>query len=214
MKPALSGALTVLALLLSVQAHAQIYSYVDESGQRVFTDRPPASAGAKTVKPSTINRMPAGQRFIKLQPPAELKEQLAPEPPPYQALTLLSPHADETLRNSGRSIAIQVNSEPQLRPGHRYQAWLDGQPYGKPSKTASWTLEEVDRGSHQLLVHLLDENGRSLLQTPAIILHMKQTSLAERRRIRPCEEDDYGKRPECPLADKPEKARPWWRPGL
>ena len=46
------------------------------------------------------------------------------------------------------------------------------------------------------------------MQTPEITIHIKQTTLADRRRTRPCAEDDYGQRPECPLADKPEKKKP------
>lgn len=213
MKPAVLAVLLVLAG--ADTALAQIYSYVDADGQRVFTDRPPATANSNEVELPAINRMPAGQRMIKLQAPAELKRQLEPPPPPYQQLTLVSPQQEDTLRNTGAAVDIQVSSTPQLRPGHHYQAWLNGVAHGSRSTKAGWQIQDVERGSHQLSVQLLDENGKTLMQTPVITIHVKQTSLAERRRIRPCEEDDYGRRPECPLADKPEKEpRRWWRLGL
>lgn len=203
-----------MALLAASPAAGQIYSYVDASGQTVFTDRPPAATESNTVELQQTNRMPAGQRMVKLQAPAELKQQLTPPPPAYQELQLLSPQADETLRNTGRSIAISVNSTPALLPGHSYQARLDGSVYGPASRSTQWRLEEIDRGSHQLQVHIVDTNGNSLLQTPDITLHIHQTSLAERRRIQPCTPNDYGQRPECPLSDKPSVERPWWRFGL
>lgn len=215
MKPAILAVLLTLTMLAGPHAAlAQIYSYVDESGQRVFTDRPPATADSTKVETPPVNRMPVGQRIIKLQAPAELKQQLAPPPPLYQALQLVSPVQDDTLRNTGTVIDIHASSTPQLLPGHHYQAWLDGAAHGSASTQAQWQIRDVERGSHQLAVQLLDENGKTLMQTPAITIHVKQTSLAERRRIRPCEKDDYGKRPECPLADKPEEKKSWWRLGL
>lgn len=212
---------TLTALLLffgsvaSSSLAAQIYSYVDADGQPVFTDQPPVTTSSSKVELPTINRMPAGQRVIKLQAPAELKRQLEPPPPPYQQLTLISPQPDDTLRNTGAVVDIQVSSIPQLRPGHHYQAWLDGAAHGGDSTETGWQIHGVERGSHQLSVQLLDETGKILMQTPAVTIHIKQTTLAERRRIRPCEEEDYGLRPECPLADKPKKEpRRWWRLGL
>lgn len=207
----------VLALcltLLTTNVWAQIYSYVDANGERVFTDRPPATSQGQEVELSPTNRMPAGQRLIKLQPPAALQQQLVPAPPPYQALHLLNPQPEETLRNSNRTIDIEVSSEPALLPGHSYQALLDGAAYGPPSRSTRWQIVEIDRGSHQVQIELVDADGTSLLQTDAITVHLHQTSLAERRRIRPCQEDDYGVRPECPLSDKPEKKKSWWRMGF
>lgn len=214
MKKALAIGLFGLGNMIIGSTAAQIYSYVDADGQQVFTDRPPATASSETVELQTVNRMPAGQRIIKLQAPAELKRQLEPAPPPYQAFALLSPLQDETLRNTGTAVDIQVSSTPQLQPGHSYQASLNGVAHGSASTKPEWQIHGVERGSHQLAVQLLDENQKPLMQTPEITIHIKQTTLADRRRTRPCAEDDYGQRPECPLADKPEKKKPWWRLGL
>lgn len=203
-----------LAGLLSAPSMAQIYSYTDAAGRTVYTDQPPTTGNSQEVRVKPTNRMPAGQRFVKLKPPPELAAQLAPDPPLYKALELIQPADDATLRNTGRSLDINVSSTPALQDGHRYQALLDGVVYGPPSNNASWLLTEIDRGSHQLQVQLLDENGEVLLQTDTVRFHMHQTSLAERRRINPCRDDDYGQRPECPLSDKPVKTKPWWRMGL
>lgn len=207
-------AFVLCAALLAANAWAQIYSYVDANGERVFTDRPPASITSQTVELQPTNRLPPQQRLIKLKPPAALQQQLAPPPPPYLALQLLSPQPNETLRNSERSIHIEAVSEPSLLAGHSYQALLDGAPYGPPSQSTRWQLDDIDRGSHQLQIQLLDGTGQSLLQSASITVHLHQTSLAERRRIRPCLEDHYGVRPECPLSDKPEEKKSWWRMGL
>ena len=66
-----------------------------------------------------------------------------------------------------------------------------------------FALENIDRGTHQLAVEILDAQGRTLERTPNQPFHMLRTSLAQRRIANPCTKTDYGVRPECPLKDKP-----------
>lgn len=204
-----------LILLTCLSVRAEIHSYIDASGERVFTDRPPAGASSTTVQPQTTNRMSAGQRLIKLSPPpGSLPVSDIEETPGYSQLQVLQPQPDATLRNTGRSIELVVSSTPALLPGHSYQLWLDGAPYGPSSTNSRWNVGEVDRGTHSLQVQLLDASGHSLIQSETLQVHVHQTSLASRRRVRPCQADDYGVRPECPLKDKPpEPKQAWWRLG-
>lgn len=210
MKPLL---LPVL-LLTCLTAQADIYSYINEQGERVYSDRPAAHADSQTVTPTPTNRMQAGQRFIKLKPPPGTVHAQHEPVPVYQQLQLLQPVAGQNLHNTGRSISIQVASRPALQPGHSYQLWLDGQPFGPASQSTQWTVEEVDRGSHSLQVRLLDAQGAVLQHSESLDIHLHQTSLIQKRRVNPCLNDDYGVRPECPLEHKPEPAkRSWWKFG-
>ncbi|MGE8337557.1 MAG: penicillin-binding protein, partial [Pseudomonas laurylsulfatiphila] len=73
-------------------------------------------------------------------------------------------------------------------------------------------LSNIDRGSHTLSVEILDEQGRIIERTASQPFHMQRTSLAQKRKIKPCTLDDYGQRPECPLNDKPaEEKNPFLR---
>jgi len=64
-------------------------------------------------------------------------------------------------------------------------------------------MENIDRGTHQLSVEILDSQGRIVERTPSQPFHMKRISLAEKRRANPCKKKDWGVRPECPIEDKP-----------
>jgi hypothetical protein len=66
-------------------------------------------------------------------------------------------------------------------------------------------LKNIDRGTHQLSVVILDENGKVLERTPNQPFHMQRISLAQKRTANPCQLPEYGVRPECPLKDKPEE---------
>ncbi|WP_200588932.1 DUF4124 domain-containing protein [Stutzerimonas stutzeri] len=190
-----------LLLMATWPALAGIYSYVDAEGNRVFTDRP-AGQAAEEVRLKPANSMPA-----PTAPPAAITE-----PPVTVAvidyhLHILSPADDETIRNNAGTLSVTVQAEPELHAGHAYQVLLDGQPFGAPGGQATFELSNVDRGSHQLAVAVLDEQGHELQRSARRTFHLIRTSLAQQRMVRPCRKTDYGVRPECPLKDKPVEKR-------
>lgn len=192
----------LLLALLAGPASAGIYSYVDADGNRVFTDRPAGNA-AEAVELRPANRMPAAPVTPREPPPAKINEARAR----YQAVRILTPAPDETIRNNAGELSVSGASEPALRPGHRYRLLLDGQPHGEPGLSPLFSLGNLDRGTHRIALLILDGDGQELARSAEQGFHMLRTSLIQRRRIHPCRRDDYGVRPECPLADKPKEKR-------
>jgi len=194
-RPATLGLLLALAL----PAAGQIYSYVDEQGNRVFTDRPGGQA-VEAVRSRPTNSMSAQP----VATPAPVRKKAHSEfAAVYQRLEILQPAPDATLRDNAGSLVVSVISEPALQPGHQYRLLLDGNPTAAVSGGATLGLESIDRGSHQLVVEIIDDHGKTLLHSPSRTFHMLRTSLAQRRIVKPCQKVDYGVRPECPLKDKP-----------
>ncbi|WHS60731.1 DUF4124 domain-containing protein [Pseudomonas sp. G2-4] len=194
----------LLALSLLVTAlpgMAQVYTYIDAQGNRVFTDQP-RPGNAKKVQLPPGNRMPS--------PPSSTAPAPAPKAPPeplfhYEMLRLLIPEPDATIRSTAGELIASATSEPPLQKGHRYRLLLDGQPTGAPGPSPVFALSNIDRGTHHLAVEILDEQGRVVERTANQPFHMQRMSLAQKRRVKPCITADYGQRPECPLADKPEE---------
>ncbi|HJR30033.1 MAG TPA: penicillin-binding protein, partial [Pseudomonas sp.] len=94
----------------------------------------------------------------------------------------------------------------------RYRLLLDGQPTAEPGPSPVFALSNIDRGSHNLSVEILDEQGRTVERTANQPFHMLRISLAQKRQAKPCALTDYGQRPECPLKDKPEEEKSFfWR---
>lgn len=182
-------------------AAAEVYTYIDAEGNRVFTDSPGQHKAQRIeMAPSNqISNQPAAIR----PPPAYDAPILAPA---YQLLRILVPQPDATIRDgSAGDLIVTATSEPGLLPGHNYRLLLDGQPVGEPGRSPVFPLSNVDRGTHQLAVEILDEQGRILERTPTQPFHMMRVSLAQKRTANPCEAGDYGVRLECPLGDKPTK---------
>ncbi|MEX6503895.1 DUF4124 domain-containing protein [Pseudomonas zhanjiangensis] len=190
-------------LVLAQGALAEVYTYVDAAGNRVFTDKPGVgNAQRVTIAPSnSMSLSPPGP--APTAPPNE-----APAPAPsYQLLRILLPEPDASVRDSAGNLLVTAISEPGLHPGHGYRLLVDGQVIGEPGRSPVFTLENLDRGTHQLAVEIVDAQGRIVERTPSQPLHMLRISLAQKRQANPCRRDDYGVRPECPLKDKPAQKR-------
>ncbi|WP_085631988.1 MULTISPECIES: DUF4124 domain-containing protein [unclassified Pseudomonas] len=194
-RPLLALCLTLIAF----GASAEVFTYTDAQGNRVYTDQP--RGNAKRVQLTTSNRMPA----TSVGTPSSGPKNPAPEPPAfrYDMLRVLIPEPDATIRSSAGELIVSVTSEPGLQPGHRYRLLLDGQATGEPGPSPVFPLSDIDRGSHNLSVEILDGQGRTVERTANQPFHMQRISLAQKRQVKPCAKDDYGVRPECPLKDKP-----------
>lgn len=200
----MKGWLLAGLLLVALPASAEIFTYVDAQGNRVFTDQP-GSGNAKRVPLAPGNRMSANPGSPKPATPRPQAE--APPLYRYDLLRVLVPEPDATLRSSAGELIVSVTSEPGLQRGHRYRLLLDGKPTAEPGLSPVFALTNVDRGSHNLSVEILDQQGRTVERTANQPFHMLRISLAQKRQVTPCALSDFGQRPECPLKDKPEEEK-------
>lgn len=194
----------LLACLLALPAAAEVFTYVDAQGNRVYTDHP-GSGSAKRVPLATSNRMsakPGGAAPVISDKKTDTTPLFH-----YDMLRILVPEPDATVRNNAGELIVSVTSEPGLQHGHRYRLLLDGQPTAEPGPSPVFALNNIDRGSHNLSVEILDGQGRTVERTANQPFHMLRISLAQKRQVKPCVLADYGQRPECPLKDKPEEEK-------
>ncbi|MHC8356291.1 DUF4124 domain-containing protein [Pseudomonas sp. LB3P81] len=194
----------LITCLFVLPVSAEVFTYIDAQGNRVFTDQP-GSGNAKRVPLATSNRMsanPTGAAPVIAEKKTETKPLFH-----YDMLRVLVPEPDATVRSSAGELIVSITSEPGLQRGHRYRLLLDGQPTAEPGPSPVFALSNIDRGSHNLSVEILDEHGRTVERTANQPFHMLRISLAQKRQVKPCTLADYGQRPECPLKDKPEEEK-------
>jgi len=190
-------------LLVALPAAAEVYTYVDAAGNRVFTDQPRAGDNARRVELAPPNAMTSAPATIHMSPP----EAASVATPRYDLLRILVPEPDATLRDGDGNLIVSVTSEPNLRPGHSFRLYLDGKVVGDATRSPVFPLATLDRGTHQLSVEIIDAAGVVLERTPSQPFHVQRPSLAQKRRVNPCTAGDWGVRPECPLKDKPPEKR-------
>lgn len=191
---------SLLTLALLSPAQAEVYTYTDADGNQVFTDRPKAG-NAKRIEMAPINSMAQPNaprtRVLQMEPETPIK---APE---YQMLRILVPEPDAVINDGTGDVVVSANSEPALLPKHNYRLIVDGQPHAQPGRSPVFPLQGLTRGTHQLAVEIIDADGLTLERTPSQPLHVRMTSLEQKRRNNPCKELDYGVRAECSIKDKP-----------
>ncbi|KFJ92442.1 penicillin-binding protein [Pseudomonas sp. 1-7] len=194
--------LLLCLLFITQAASAQVYTYIDAEGNRVFTDKPRSSNAERVVlAPSNSAQMSQPQPTVRMAPPPAVSKPTVH----YQLLRILVPEPDASIHNGSGDMIVTLNSEPGLLPGHSYRLLLNGEPQGETSRSPVFSLQHVDRGTHQLVAEIIDSAGLIVERTPAQPFHMHRMTLAQKRKINPCKKDEYGVRPECPLKDKPKE---------
>jgi len=194
--------LLLCLLFITQAASAQVYTYIDAEGNRVFTDKPRSSNAERVMlAPSNTAQMSQPQPTVRMAPPTAASKPTVH----YQVLRILVPEPDASIHNGSGDMIVTLNSEPGLLPGHSYRLLLDGEPQGETSRSPVFSLQHVDRGTHQLVAEIIDSAGLIVERTPAQPFHMHRMTLAQKRKINPCKKDEYGVRPECPLKDKPKE---------
>lgn len=205
----------LLLMLFCAPAWAQVYTYIDEYGDRVFTDSPPKGQRTETVqlaprKPAPVTNTPSNNSSSLPSRANAIQAQVEPSATVEQenvryVLRILSPEPDGTVRANDRNVVVTIATEPELLDNHQYRVFLDGKMANTPSRSPVFNLPEVDRGTHMLAVEIIDQHGLIIERTPSQPFHLRQTTLADKRRVNPCKYKEYGIRPECPLKDKPKK---------
>lgn len=157
--------LLLLALLLTPVAAlaqapaAKIYRTTDEQGNVVFTDNPPAAAGAtEQVEIRQINTTPPPASMPKAAPKPKTDD---PDAALY-TVTIVSPENDTSFPMGPGNFSVTAKVQPSLANNESLQLYLDDMPWGNPQQATFWDLTNVFRGEHHLVVAVLDAQGKRL----------------------------------------------------
>lgn len=164
-----------ILLLASGAAFAgTMYKWVDANGTIHYSDRPQPGATevhidtrapASTPPPSVVLATTSAAG-------AELAEEFR-----YQSCAIVRPANDETLPNAF-SLSVGWQIQPALRGGDRVTLALDGQLVAGVSPTGtSFTIAPIDRGTHTLMISIVDASGRGMCQSAPVTVHVRQPSL-------------------------------------
>lgn len=170
--------LLVLALFAGSVAFAQAYRWVDADGVVHYSDRPPpeTASGAEEVVLPTANQTRFATRALPSR--SRSADDDSNSSSIYSSISITSPSAEETLWNIEATLQVSVALSPALKPGHKLRVYFDGQPQTFPM--SSFTLDEVYRGTHNLQVEVLDNNGQMLIRSEPIRFYVQQNSIIPR----------------------------------
>lgn len=149
-------------LLLPLQVFAEVYKWRDDAGRWHYSDQPRPGAAPVDLPPVQVYQPPP----IPPQQPATAQPQPAKEPAlSYARAEIVSPAAEETIRNAPGEVVVIVALEPSLRPEHTVRLLVDGKVAAEPVNSTAFTLVNVDRGAHTLVAEVLDASGQVIIRT-------------------------------------------------
>ena len=164
---------TLLALLLAVGATADVaYTWTDENGVVHYSDRPQPGAEMVELGQSRARR-PSSRPRAATQ--ATANDESSVPSSGYESIEIASPGAEETLWNIEATLNVTVALTPGLRPGHRVRVYFDGTP--QMVGGASFQLQEVYRGVHNLQAEVIDETGKLIIRSRPSRFYVQQNTV-------------------------------------
>ncbi len=95
---------------------------------------------------------------------------------PYTRISVVAPPDDTALRSNAGNLRVLAEVLPKLKNGHRLQLLLDGEPQGAPVHRSEFLLENIDRGTHELAVRIVDEAGHTVATGAPNTVHILRHS--------------------------------------
>jgi uncharacterized protein DUF4124 len=160
----------ILLIIYSLPVYAgTVYKSVDAEGNIIFTDQPSEGAEVIEIERSQSITPVITEPYQYTPARKEIKKKL------YTNLEVISPSDDSTVHNNQGNVSISVNVEPAILPGHQMILFVDGEKI-TTSKTNQFSLSNIDRGTHQLSVVIISEEGKPLLSSETTTFHLRRVS--------------------------------------
>ena len=168
-----------IAILAGGVCQAQAYRWTDENGIVQYSDRPVEGAeqiylpeNNRRVRPIAAAQNPTAARAAANNAAADA----APATPfKYEIIEVVAPAPEETLWNIGGTLNVSLRVEPELRPEHQVRVYFDGEP--RIVSGASFQLDEVYRGVHNIQAEVIDETGTLMARSLPNRFYVQQNSV-------------------------------------
>ena len=164
--PLFLNAVFLMTVLLTastdlIAADSKIYRSRDANGNVIFSDKAKETADEIDVPELMIYKAP--KITHKLSPP---KEQDA-DKFSYQAIIIIIPKAGEAIRSNTGALTVSFTIKPPLQEGHSVQLILDGILEQSTQTASSFELDNVDRGTHNIQLNIIDDQTLTVLKSSA-----------------------------------------------
>ncbi len=164
-------------------ATAAVYQKISPDGSVSFSNQPSKNGERVTLPKLNLSKSaPEGEpENAAVKPDSKLKDISKVELKKsveigYKEFAISSPINEQTFHNQ-RQISVQVSLQPALRAGDKVQLYLDGKPLGQPQAITSFTLNNINRGQHQLMARVFDKTGRTLGQTDLVTIYIHYATI-------------------------------------
>ncbi len=181
--------ITLLMLLFLLPVHAEIYRWVDDSGNVVFSDEPQPGSEKVDLPPATtytpVDEEAVTDDILKLSP--EEKESTPQQSLPDYQIRIVAPANDESIWVNNGDVTVSLIVEPSLdtERGDQVILRLDGEAVSEPRNSTTFQLNNLSRGTHTLNAEVVDGNGATLTSTGTVTFHLHRASIQNNTGVTP-----------------------------
>jgi hypothetical protein len=166
----------ILSSLLAV-AEDTVYRSTDKNGNAVFTDQATENAQEIEIKETATYT----ETVPTYTPTSKKKNQY--KSMVYTRISILQPASEEAVRSNSGNLTVSYSLQPALESKHSTELLIDGSPVQSSGSGGSFSLTNIDRGTHTLMVQVIDDSGSVLITSDSIMITMLR--YAQVRRISP-----------------------------
>ena len=162
-------------LLGSLAVADGAYKWVDKDGVVHYSDVP--AEGAEVVNISEYSRT-TGARIAPPTPRTAPDVPAEQAPFRYESLSVAIPGPEETLWNIEGILNVSLTMTPGLQQGHEVRIYFDGEQ--RTVQGASFQIENVYRGVHNIQAEIVDETGKLMIRSKANRFYVQQNTVIAR----------------------------------
>ncbi|NUZ11411.1 DUF4124 domain-containing protein [Pseudoalteromonas sp. McH1-7] len=149
--------LTIISIDATAESNPKIYRWKDKNGHWVYSDIP--KPGSKEVKlHSNILTMPSIDTKV-------LASQSDTTPTITYQAKITSPENEQTIRDNSGSVYVTGSVEPRFTQGLSVQLYLNGEATGPKQSNAQFSLRNIHRGEHALVLKVFNQKGQVVAQS-------------------------------------------------
>ena len=152
----------------AVSTGDKIYTWVDEQGNRIYSDVPREGAEVMEIKKGTDYTPPDNSipDWNSMKPKVVLNEGEA-----YSHFAIVSPSNNATVRNNSGNVQVALDIRPKLNKGDKIKLEIDGIAVDS-SGSSIISVSNVDRGTHTLVAYIVGAKGKVVATTSAVTIHV------------------------------------------
>jgi hypothetical protein len=150
----------------------KVYTWIDESGNRMYSDVPRDGAELMKIKEGT-NYTPPGQESARDY--SSMKPKVVETGDSYTNFSIISPSNEQTIRSNSGDFQVAIDIRPKLGQDHSIRLEIDGQ-LVQSSISSLMSLANIDKGTHTLVAYIIGSGGKTIKTTAPVSIHLRRAN--------------------------------------
>ena len=174
--------LFILLSLFFFSSQAELYKWVDENGEIVYSDEPPHE-NAEPLVPPPLSTTPAFKHKAKAKMKTPVDEKEKEKETLYSLFNITSPVNNEIIRdNAGNfSVSLELSPELDIKAGHTITILVDSQSKIQGNTGLTVGLKNINRGAHAIQAVIKNKQKKIIQSTNSVTIHMRRTSIRHKQ---------------------------------